>query len=69
MNNASEHVFIKDSLQRRPVANIRLDQTIIGVILVAAYIRKLDLRIIEVIEIIDNENLPVAVGEQTIDQV
>jgi len=69
MDNALKVILAKDVLQRALVSYVSFKQTIVRISLMNAGVRALDCRVIKIVEIIDDGNLPFAFGEQTVDQV
>jgi len=69
MDYAIEFSFMEDFFQRLEVANVGFNQSEVGIRNVLLNVRSLDRRIVEVVEVIDDCDSPVAFSHQTIDEV
>ncbi len=65
----SKVVLGENFFQRGLVANVGFEQTVVRIRFVAADVRAFDCRIVEVVEVVDDRNPPLAFREQTIDQM
>jgi hypothetical protein len=69
VDDAVEFPTVENFPQLFAIANVHLEKFEVGVLLRRCEIRMLDLRRIEIVEIIDDSYVPAAFGQQTINQV
>ena len=69
VNDAVELTFIKDLFDSRVVANISLNKSIAVATQMPGDIRQLDIRRIEIVEVIDDSYLPCALRNEMVNEV
>src|ERR1044072_2147768 len=65
VNDAIEFGLSENLFQSRCITNVGLKQAIVGIVFVSTRVPAFDCRVVEIIEIVNDGNAPLAFGQQT----